>query len=77
MGGGVVRPFVLSMSGKLREESHMRRDQTNDRARTPRLSRRRVLTGSVVSAAVLALLSACGDEKVEHGKFKLRSGASW
>ena len=72
-----MRPFVLSMSGKLRKESQMRRDQTNDRARTLRLTRRRVLAGSVVAAAALALLAACGDEKVEHGKFKLRSGASW
>ena len=72
-----MRPFVLSMSGKLREESQMRRDQTKDRARTPRLTRRHVLAGSVVAAAALALLAACGDEEVEHGKFKLRRGASW
>ena len=55
----------------------MRCDQTRDRARNPRLTRRRVLAGSVAAAAVLTLLTACGDEKVEHGKFKLRSGASW
>ena len=77
IGSGAVRPFVLSMSGKLRNESQMRRDQTKDRARNPRLTRRRVLACSVGAVAALALLAACDDEKVEHGKFKLRSGASW
>ena len=55
----------------------MRRDQTQPPARTPRLTRRRVLLSGAVAAAALGLLAACGDEKVEHGKFKLRSGASW
>ena len=54
----------------------MRRDQTEKRARTPRLTRRRVLLSCLVAAA-LNLQAACGEEKVEHGKFKLRSGASW
>ena len=55
----------------------MRRDQTQDRARSPRLTRRRVLFVGVVAAAVLSLLAACGDDNGESGKFKLRSGASW
>ncbi len=55
----------------------MRRDQTAKPARTPRLTRRRLLLSGVVAATATGLLVACGDEKVEHGKFKLRSGASW
>ena len=57
----------------------MRRDQTEDRARTPRisLSRRRVLSAGMMAAAALSLLAACGEEKVEHGKFKLRSHINW
>ena len=55
----------------------MRSDQTDNRARTPQRTRRRVLLGGVVVAMAVSLLAGCGDEKVEHGKFKLRSGASW
>ena len=54
----------------------MRRDQPEDRARTRRLTRRRLLSTGVIAAA-LSLAVACGEQKVEHGKFKLRSGASW
>lgn len=55
----------------------MRRDPAKDRPRPPRLTRRRVLAVGMVAAAALSLLPACGDEEVESGKFKLRSGASW
>ena len=55
----------------------MRRDQTDNRARTIRPTRRRVLLGGLLAAAALGLLSACGDEEVEHGKFKLRSHINW
>ncbi len=55
----------------------MRRDQAKDRARSPRLTRRRVLAAGVIAMAAFNLLPACGDEEVESGKFKLRSGASW
>ncbi len=55
----------------------MRSDTTLNRARTPRLNRRRLLLSGVVAAAALSLMAACGDQEVEHGKFKLRSGASW
>ncbi len=55
----------------------MRCDQPKNRARTPRLSRRRLLFSGPVAAAALTVMAACGDDKVEHGKFKLRSGASW
>ena len=55
----------------------MRRDQTERPARTPSLTRRRLLLGGVVGATAIGLLAACGEQKVEHGKFKLRSGASW
>jgi hypothetical protein len=55
----------------------MRRDQPHDRAQSPRMTRRRVLLVGVIAAGALSLLAACGDDKVEHGKFKLRSGASW
>ena len=55
----------------------MRCDRTEDRARTPRLARRRVLLGGVVAAAALSLLAACGEQEVEHGKFKLRSHINW
>ncbi|MDE2897926.1 MAG: hypothetical protein OXO54_06370 [Chloroflexota bacterium] len=55
----------------------MRRNQTKDRAPAPQRTRRRVLLGGAVAAVALAALAACGDQEVEHGKFKLRSGASW
>lgn len=55
----------------------MRRDRTKERAPAPQRTRRRVLLGGAVAAVAFGLLAACGDEKVEHGKFKLRSGASW
>lgn len=55
----------------------MRRDQTENRARTPRLARRRLLLSGAVAATALGLLVACGEEKVEHGKFKLRSHINW
>jgi hypothetical protein len=54
----------------------MRHNQPTTRARAPRHSRRRLLSGAL-AAAVLVALAACGDDEVEHGKFKLRSGASW
>ena len=55
----------------------MRREQPRERARPPNLTRRRALLGTAVAAAWLGLVAACGDDEVEHGKFKLRSGASW
>lgn len=55
----------------------MRRDQTKDRAPAPQRTRRRFLLSGAVAAAALGLLAACGDEKVEHGKFKLRSHINW
>ncbi len=55
----------------------MRRDQPQARARPPRMTRRRALLVGLVAAGALSLLTACGDEEVESGKFKLRSGASW
>ncbi len=55
----------------------MRSDRTKERASAPQLTRRRVLLGGAVAAVALAALAACGDQEVEHGKFKLRSGASW
>lgn len=58
-------------------ESVMRRDRTKEPAPAPQRTRRRVLLGGAVAAVALGLLAACGDQEVEHGKFKLRSGASW
>ncbi len=55
----------------------MRRDQLQNRVRSPRITRRRALLAGVVAAGVLSLLAACGDDDDESGKFKLRSGASW
>lgn len=55
----------------------MRCDQPDDRARTARLTRRRLIFSGAVAAAAVTVVAACGDDKVEHGKFKLRSGASW
>ena len=55
----------------------MRRDQPKDRARSPRITRRRALLVGLVAAGALSLLAACGDDEVDSGKFKLRSGASW
>ena len=68
---------MLVVRRKVREESSMRRDQAKDRTRSPRLTRRRVLAAGVIAMAAFSLLPACGDEEVESGKFKLRSGASW
>ncbi|MCY3957823.1 MAG: hypothetical protein OXG65_05970 [Chloroflexi bacterium] len=55
----------------------MRRDRTKARLPAPQRSRRRLLVGGVIAAVALGLLAACGEQEVEHGKFKLRSGASW
>ncbi len=72
-----MRPYMLGMSRKVRGESPMRRDQPQDRARPPRMTRRRALLVGLVAAGALSLLAACGDDKSDSGKFKLRSGASW
>ena len=55
----------------------MRRHPAKVRTQPPLLARRRVLAVGAIAAAALSLWPACGDEEVESGKFKLRSGASW
>lgn len=55
----------------------MRRDKSSSRARTPRFTRRRLLLSGAVAAAALTLIASCGDQEVEHGKFKLRSHINW
>ena len=55
----------------------MRPNQTQDRPPAPQLTRRRLILGGAIAAMALGALAACGEQKVEHGKFKLRSGASW
>ena len=72
-----MRRFMLGMSRMVRGESPMRRDQPKDRARPSRMTRRRALLVGLVAAGALSLLAACGDDEVDSGKFKLRSGASW